>query len=163
MLDRSRPIEPVGVPEINCLYPKSFEALFTGNRHISRVATKPKPIWPLDSAELSSEEYVFALLGIQGQPLANDDLGVALPLMILVSEFVLWFCIQQPLFRSYIYVAAVPESASQFVCAIEYGKTLRVWDGIRCSRTGKSYSHGTISNSRHHGPVLAQWPQHRGA
>lgn len=54
----------MGVPEVNCLYPESFEALFTGNGDIGGITTEPKTIWLLDSAEFSSDEYVLALLGI---------------------------------------------------------------------------------------------------
>jgi len=68
----------MGVPEVNCLHSKSFEAIFTGNWHICGVPAEPKTRGKLDGAELCGKEDIFALLGIQGKPFADDSLSIAL-------------------------------------------------------------------------------------
>ena len=78
VLDRGRSIEPMGVPEINCLHPKSFEAFFTSNGHICGIAAEPKTSRSLEGAELCGKEDVFALLRIQGEPFADDLFSIAL-------------------------------------------------------------------------------------
>lgn len=86
ILDRGRPIEPVGVPEVNGLNPESFQALFTGNWHVCGVTAEPKTPWQLYGAELGSEEDIFALLRVQGQPLSDNVLSIALPGMPKISK-----------------------------------------------------------------------------
>ena len=78
MLNRGRSIEPMGVPEVNCLHPEPFEAFFTGNGHICGVASEPKTIGKLDGAKFCGKEDILALLGIQGKPFADDSLSIAL-------------------------------------------------------------------------------------
>jgi hypothetical protein len=78
MLNRGRSIEPMGVPEVNCLYPESFEAFFTGNGYICGVAAELKTCGKLDGAELCGKEEILALLRIQSNPFADDSLSIAL-------------------------------------------------------------------------------------
>ena len=78
MLNRGRSIAPMGVPEVNCLNPKSFEAFFTGYAHIRGVAAEPKTCGKLNGAKLCGKEDILALLGIQGKPFADDSLSIAL-------------------------------------------------------------------------------------
>ena len=86
MLNRGRSIEPMGVPEVNCLHPESFEAFFTGNGHICGVAAEPKTRGKLDGAELCGKEDILALLGIQGKPFADDSLSIALQGKLQISN-----------------------------------------------------------------------------
>jgi len=55
----------MGIPQVNGLDPKPFEALFTGDRHVRGITTESKPCAQLYSAELRGEENILALLGIQ--------------------------------------------------------------------------------------------------
>jgi hypothetical protein len=86
MLNRGRSIEPMGVPEVNCLHPESFEAFFTGNGYICGVAAEPKTRGKLDGTELCSKEDILTLLGIQGKPFADDNLSIALQGKLQVSN-----------------------------------------------------------------------------
>lgn len=55
----------MGIPQVNGLDSKSFEALFTGDRHVRGITTESKSCGQLYSAELRGEEDILALLGIQ--------------------------------------------------------------------------------------------------
>ena len=152
MFNRGRSIQPMRVPEVNCIHSESSEAVFTGNGHICSVAAERETRRKWDGAELRGKEDVLALLGIQGEPFADNDLGVALQdnsrlAMRRTENLTSW---------SYVNVTSVPEGTSKFIRAVKKGKTLRIRNGSCCSRAGKSHSHSTEADPWHQGSISTQ-------
>lgn len=146
----------MGVPEVNGLYPESFQALLTGDRHVLGITAESKSLWQPDTAELGSDEDVFAFLRVQCQPLADDNLGIALPVV-----FWLTIACRPMVFRcarsgSYVKVAAVPKGTSNFIRVVKQGETFRIGDCSNCSRAWEANSHRSKTDTRDHGAILAK-------
>jgi hypothetical protein len=66
------------VPKVNSLNTKTIEALLASNRHVCGITTESEARRQQDGAELGGEEDILALLGVQGNPFADDDFRIAL-------------------------------------------------------------------------------------
>lgn len=146
----------MGVPEVNSLYPESFQALLTGNRHIFSIAAESKPLWQPNTAEFGSDEDVLAFLWVQCQPLADDNLGITLPVvfwLIMASHQMVLGCACS---GSYVKVAAVPKGTSHLIRVVKQGEAFLIRDWSNCSRAWETNAHCSKTDPRDHGAILAK-------
>jgi hypothetical protein len=78
ILNGGRPVETMRVPKVNSLNTKTIEALLASNRHVCGITTEFEARRQQDGAELGGEEDILPLLGVQGNPFADDDFCIAL-------------------------------------------------------------------------------------